>query len=370
MAHNFHALLPELKDRIQKDFVREIVEDTEELSGVPYPYVTPGSSKKDALYYWDSYFINLGLIRLKLVDLARHNVENIIYLQRKLGYVPCSNRKNKTWRPVLPLLPWFVRDIYRATGDKDWLSRMLPAVLDEFHFWTTKPHTTPVGLYRYVKPDGSDFKSIRFSDVDNINPIDLNAMLYRNALLIYDLQIETDGNGDKHLQQKSDHIKTMFSIFHDNKTGFYYDNILTAKKLSSIKTLAGFMPLFVEMLEPDQAAELQKHIKEFIAPGGVMMTSKDYSSKEIDSAYPLITAPYVYFLVKGLIDHDFMEDAADIGENWLAMVQENYEKTGEMWEWYNVQEKSVKSKNGIENAPVLGSTAGAYIALIDALGLE
>jgi len=202
MAHNFHALLPELKDRIQKDFVREIVEDTEELSGVPYPYVTPGSSKKDALYYWDSYFINLGLIRLKLVDLARHNVENIIYLQRKLGYVPCSNRKNKTWRPVLPLLPWFVRDIYRATGDKDWLSRMLPAVLDEFHFWTTKPHTTPVGLYRYVKPDGSDFKSIRFSDVDNINPIDLNAMLYRNALLIYDLQIETDGNGDKHLLLK------------------------------------------------------------------------------------------------------------------------------------------------------------------------
>ena len=64
-----------------------------------------------------------------------------------------------------------------------------------------------------------------------------------------------------------------------------------------------------------------------------------------------------------------MEDAADIGENWLAMVQRDYKKTGEMWEWYNVTDKSSNTAKQVENLPVLGSTAGAYIALIDALGL-
>ena len=130
------------------------------------------------------------------------------------------------------------------------------------------------------------------------------------------------------------------------------------------------MPLFVEMLEGNDAALVQKHIKDFIAPGGVTMTDKDYGKDEIDSTYPLVTAPYIYFLVKGLIDHDFMEDAADIGENWLAVVQSNYKKTGEMWEWYNVTNKSTSSSKKTENLPILGSTAGAYIALLDALGLS
>ena len=64
-----------------------------------------------------------------------------------------------------------------------------------------------------------------------------------------------------------------------------------------------------------------------------------------------------------------MEDAADLGTNWLSMVYDIYEQTGEMWEWYNVQDKSVTSPTGFENSPVLGWTAGTYIALLDTLGL-
>ncbi len=302
-------------------------------------------------------------------------MENIIYLQRKFGHVPCSNLKDQKWSPHLPLLPWFVRDVYRATGDKDWIGRMLPAVMDEFHFWTTKPHTSPVGLYRYVEPtstegNGGGFRSIRFDKVDDYNPVDLNAMLYRNALLIYDLQIEAEGKGDKSLLQKSEHIKKMFNIFYDKEKEFYFDNNFAEKRLSPIKSLAGFMPLFVEMLDGEQAGILQKNIKDFLAPGGVTMTDKDYGGDDIESSYPLVTAPYIYFLVKGLIDHDYMEDAADIGENWLAMVQKIYKKTGEMWEWYNVKEQSAESPKGVENAPILGWTAGAYVALLDALGLD
>lgn len=379
MSQKFQTLVPELKERIQNELIREQTEDTEQLIGVPYPFVTPGKQKHDALYYWDTYFINLGLIRLKLVDLARHNAENLIVLQRKFGYVPLSNLHATSQMSSLPLLPWIIRDVYRATGDKDWLSRMLPDVVQEFNYWTSKPHTTPVGLYRFVddaKPEGEQphkpcwIRSVRFDEIDQYNPVDLNALLYRNALLIYDLQLEADGQGDKSLLQKSEHIKKMFNVFWDGDQQFYFDNNYVEKQTSGIKSLAGYMPLFVKMAEQVTAEKLQQHIKDFMAPGGITVTDKAYDQVNSAWSYPLSCAPYIYFVVKGLSDYEFMEDAADIGKNWLQMVYDVYKQTGDMWEWYNVEDKSNRSPKGVENTPILGWTAGTYIALLDTLGLE
>ncbi len=377
MSQKFQSILPELKERTQNELVREITEDTENFIGVPYPFVTPGKQKQDALFYWDTYFINLGLIRLKLIDLARHNAENLIFLQRKLGYIPASNLKAKLETPSLPLLPWIIRDVYRATGDKDWLNRMLPEVIQEFNYWTTKPHTTPVGLYRFTDNAASQaneqepcwIRSVRFDAIENYNPVDLNAFLYRNALLIHDLQVEVDGHGDNAFVQKSDHIKKMFDVFWDNDTAFYYDNNFTEKQLGTIKSLAGYVPLFVKMVKGSKADNLQQHIKDFMAPGGITITAKE-SAKNSELGYPLCCAPYVYFVIKGLSDYEFMEDAADIGEHWLQMVYDIYKETGDMWEWYNVVDKTTESPKGVKNTPILGWTAGTYIALIDTLGLE
>ena len=320
MAEKFQSLLPILKERFEKECVREINKDTDELINVPYPYVTPGSTKQDALYYWDTFFINMGLIRLKLVDLARHNAENLIFLQRQLGYVPASNLKANSADSTLPLLPWIVRDVYRATGDKEWLSRMLPDVVNEFHYWTTQPHTSSVGLYRFPDIDKNDplhagapescwVPSIRFDDTRNYNPVDLNALLYRNAILIYDLQIEAEGKGDKSLLEKSDHIQKRFSIFWNDALKFYFDNNFADKKQSTIKTLAGYMPMFVELIDEKQAGSLQSHLSDFIAPGGITLTDKDYSANGSNWSDPLLCAPMLYFVIKGLSDYEYMEDA-------------------------------------------------------------
>ena len=380
MAEKFQSLLPALKERFEKEFVREISSDTDQLIGVPDPYITPGKEKRDALYYLDTYFVNLGLIRLKLVDLARSQAENLIFLQRKLGYVPASNLKAQSQATTLPMLPWIVRDIYRATGDKDWLSRTLPSVVEEFHFWTAKPHTTPVGLYRFAdakKTNASSgdttescwVRSTRFDNSAQYNPVDLNALLYRNAILIHDLEIEADGKGDDALLQKSEHIQKMFPLFWDDSRNFYYDNNYVDKKLSDVKSLAGYLPLFVELVDEEQANILQSNLKNFAAPGGITVTDKKYENNGAAWSYPLLCAPFLYFVIKGLSDYEFMEDAADLGTNWLSMVYDIYEQTGEMWEWYNVQDKSVTSPTGFENSPVLGWTAGTYIALLDTLGL-
>jgi len=382
MSRNFHAVIPEIKQRIKEECVQETPVDTEALIGVPYPYVMTDHGNGPALYYWDAYFINLGLLRMRMIDLARHTVDNLAYLQRHLGFIPESNHKNLTSHSAMPMLAWMVRDVYRITGDKEWLRRLMPDVMQEFHFWTSKPHTTITGLYRFINtksgalPDLSASQaesgwigSRRFGDVRQYNPIDLNSLLYRNARLIHDFEAELEGKGDERLLEKSEQIKKLVEICWEEQEGFYFDYDYVKKRTNPIKTLAGFTPLFVEMMDERRAKRLSRQLGNFIAPGGLTMTEPPEKLEAAPWNHPLIYAPYLYMTIKGLCDYDMMEDAADIGLNWLNLVVDQYEKTGQFWEWYNAVDKSTVHQD-LKNTAGLGWTCGVYIAIVDLLGLD
>ena len=66
MNQNFHSIIPEIKERIKSECIAETTTDSAEYIAVPYPYVIPGKGRKSALYYWDTYFINIGLIKINI----------------------------------------------------------------------------------------------------------------------------------------------------------------------------------------------------------------------------------------------------------------------------------------------------------------
>ncbi|HNR68713.1 MAG TPA: trehalase family glycosidase [bacterium] len=379
MSNHYRDLFPKMQAKLN-EFIFEVPQETENLLSLPYPYIA--SSKDGTQSYADTFFINLGLLHLKQIEMARYNVENLLSLFSRFGYIPASNRKDKSDHSELPFLPWMVRDVYRSTGDKEWLRRVLPTVIDEYHFWTEAPHRSSSGLYRF-KSHATDTEtarrltmaeslwidSPRFQHSVEIDPIDLNALLYRNALLIHDLQIEADGQGDPTWLKKAEKLKKMIEICWDNQQSFYFDNNFGEKTTSPIKSLASFMPLFVEMVDSTRAEKMVKKIALFFQPGGLSCTDQDYGYSNRSWNYPLGYAPYVYLILKGMMDYDFLEDAADIGNNWLSMVAEVYEKTGEFWEWYNVVERRCDTPTGIQNKPVWGWTIGTFIAIVDELGL-
>ncbi|MBN1540711.1 hypothetical protein JW992_01100 [candidate division KSB1 bacterium] len=379
MSTHYHDLFPELQARLN-DFVCETPQDTEQFFGLPHPYVA--TEKNGAQLYAHTFFTNLGLLRLKQIDLARFGVENLVSLLPKLGYVPASNRKDMSDHSHLPFLPWMVRDIYRATGDKEWLRRVLPEVIHEYQYWTDENHRSPSGLYRFGTGQSSPDQAIhlamheslwvdspRFRRSSEIDPIDLNALLYRNALLIHDLQKEADGHGDPVWLNRAEKLKQSIEKCWNEEEGLYLDHNYGEKSHSPIKSLAGFMPLFVEMIDADRAERLVQNISRFVHPGGLACTDQDYGFPACTWNYPLGYAPLVYLILKGMMDYDFLEDAADIGNSWLDMVAEIYSKTGEVWEWYNVTNRSIDTPAGIKNQPVWGWTAGPFIAIADELGL-
>lgn len=116
---------------------------------LPHPYVVPGG-RFNEMYGWDSYFINLGLLAAGRVRQARLMVENHLYQVRHYGRVLNANRTYYLTRSQPPFLATMVADVYRHTGDHQWVREALPALEETYRFWTEEPHLTPAtGLSRY-----------------------------------------------------------------------------------------------------------------------------------------------------------------------------------------------------------------------------
>src|SRR5579862_1299389 len=70
---------------------------------LPHPYVVPGG-RFNEMYGWDSFFIQMGLLRDGLVDLARDMADNFIYQVDNYGKVLNANRTYYLTRSQPPFL--------------------------------------------------------------------------------------------------------------------------------------------------------------------------------------------------------------------------------------------------------------------------
>lgn len=136
-----------------KNSLRDLDHDSADLIGLPHPYATPtlsGNKMFQEMYYWDSYFINRGLIAYgthpqrsaesttdeqAALQQAINNCDNLIWLVEKFGYVPNANRYSMTNRSQPPMLGAMVSDIYKVTKDTAWLNRALHALEKEHNWW-------------------------------------------------------------------------------------------------------------------------------------------------------------------------------------------------------------------------------------------
>lgn len=123
--------------------------DAHGLLYLPHPYVVPGG-RFNEMYGWDSHFINLGLLAAGRIDQAREMVENHLYQVQHYGRVLNANRTYYLTRSQPPFLASMVADVFRYTGDQDWVRQALPSLEETYRFWTQDPHLTPAtGLSRY-----------------------------------------------------------------------------------------------------------------------------------------------------------------------------------------------------------------------------
>lgn len=122
------------------------------------PYVVPGG-RFNELYYWDSYFITLGLLQDGRKGLARSQADNLLYEMEHYGKIPNGNRTYYLTRSQPPFLTSLIRAVFESgAADTHWLASALKVAMDEYqNVWMSGNHLVQVGPYRLNRYYGSGY---------------------------------------------------------------------------------------------------------------------------------------------------------------------------------------------------------------------
>ncbi|HLJ13264.1 MAG TPA: trehalase family glycosidase [Bryobacteraceae bacterium] len=131
----------------QKIEIRALPDDASEprepgLLYLPNPYVVPGG-RFNEMYGWDSYFIQIGLLRDNQLALAQDMADNFVYEIRQYGKILNANRTYYLTRSQPPFFTEMLLAVYQRTHDRKWLEDALPAMETYYRYWTSEPHLTP-----------------------------------------------------------------------------------------------------------------------------------------------------------------------------------------------------------------------------------
>lgn len=363
------------------------------LLEVPYPYVVPGG-RFNEIYYWDSYFIMLGLLADGRITMAEAIVKNFAYMLRKYGYIPTANRTYLVSRSQPPYFAKMIQLLAVYKGQRTIL-QYLPYLLVEYRFWmkgsrsvradrtqirrvVRMPDGTLLNRYydnsdepraesypedvetaelaierqaaqvyldvRAAAESGWDFSSRWLKDNHTLSsiqtthlvPVDLNCLLYELEMLIaraYGIMKQKRLAATFH-QAAEQRAATLRKYCWDEKRSFFFDfNIVTGKR-SIHQTMAAAHPLFSGIATQEQAEAVADHLKESFLKDGGFVTTLVNSGQQWDS--PNGWAPLQIIGIYGLRRYGFDELADEAKKRWLACNEKIYVDRHKMVEKYHV----------------------------------
>jgi len=116
---------------------------------LPGAYVVPGG-RFNEIYGWDSYFIQIGLLRDGEIALAKSQVEQLMYQVKHYGTVLNANRSYLLGRSQQPFLSLMVLAQFEHDQDFEWLQSTIPTLENFYYFWVVPPHLNQAtGLSRF-----------------------------------------------------------------------------------------------------------------------------------------------------------------------------------------------------------------------------
>ena len=368
--------------------------DKGSLIALPYAYVVPGG-RFDEQYYWDSYFIMLGLAAEGKWDIVEGMVKNFAYMMRKFGFIPTANRTYFLSRSQPPFFSHMVRLLASHKG-KSVLVEYLPYLLQEHRFWTkgrsklakeehrayarlvemdngtllnryydnkTTPRPESLGedtdtakvaierdperLYLHLRAgaeSGWDFSSRWFEDpldirtihTADIVPVDLNCLLYELEQAIVDsYRLLLQPLLMRKFQKLADRRKVAILHYCWSETAeFFEDYNFHHHKQTDHLSLAGVFPLYAKIASTEQAKLVADKIeKDFLKEGGLVCSLVE-SGQQWDA--PNGWAPLHYVTIVGLRNYGYDDLANRIKSSWLQTNLNVYNNEHKLVEKYNV----------------------------------
>jgi alpha,alpha-trehalase len=338
-----------------------------QLFYLPYPYVVPGGVFRQ-LFYWDSYFILLGLKVSKLDRLAKGIVDNFLYQMRTFGIIPNSSEVAHLSRSQPPFLTSMIKEVW--DGDLEWLKDAYEiAKLEYFNVWMnpTTHYYEEIGLNRYfddlnkmlrikdeaylhfdemyIPPQfwqerteaesGWDYTGRFHRECGHFLPVELNSLLYKYEMDFSDfaslLGLVNEVQDWK--ERASKRKQLMNQYLWDDTYGMYFDFNYMKGKQYIYPSLATFFPLWAGLVDQDQAKIIKSKVKMFLHRGG-MVTSVHNTTFQWD--FPNGWAPLQWIVISGLRGYGYEEDSIEIARRWIHLCTDQFMKNRKLYEKYNV----------------------------------
>lgn len=396
--------------------------DRGSLIALPYKYIVPGGRFNEQ-YYWDTYFMMLGLAADNKWTEIEAMMKNFAYMIRKYGYIPSANRTYFLSRSQPPFFALMVRLLAEHKGKKVY-REYLPSLITEYKFWmkgrlkleetehfayrrvaqmpngvllnryydnkvTPRPeslredsttafeskHRESNRLFLHLRAaaeSGWDFSSRWFKDPDDIKtihtadiiPVDLNSLLY--------VLEETIADGyntflhplmvRRYRKKAAVRKEVMNTYMWSEKKEFYMDYNFHTRRRTGVLSLAAVFPLFAGIASDEQASLVAARLKkEFLKPNG-LVTSLRETGQQWDS--PNGWAPLQWVAVEGLRRYGYDELAKEIATRWTDLNEKVFKDSHRLVEKYNVVGGDGLGGGGeyvLQDG--FGWTNGVYIAL-------
>lgn len=386
------------------------------ISGLPF--IVPGG-RFNEMYGWDSYFEAIGLLIDNKIELAKALADHFQYQIKHYGKILNANRSYYLTRTQPPFYSSLIKRVYEKTHDKNWLKNHLITAIKEYQtVWMQKgERLTQNGLNRYyasgiglppeteeghydaiIKPHADKInlsieeytqqylnrkienkelddyfihdRSVRESGHDtsyrlegicaDLNPVELNAMLYRYEIDFAEL-IQNEFNNHFEFEGLIYTAEKWFSIAEKRKelinqycwneeAGLYFDfNHKTQKQHHFISAMT-FAPLWAGICTQKQAEKLVKTAIPLLKEKGGIAGSTKESRGDININrpqrqwdYPNGWAPHQMMIWKGLAHYGFQKELQELVYRWLFMITKNaVDYNGTIPEKYDVVNASHK----------------------------
>lgn len=390
---------------------------------LPHAYTVPGGRFGEQ-YYWDMYFIMLGLAADDEWNQINGIMKNYRYMLRKYGFIPTANRSYYLSRSQPPFFVEMVKLVANKQGNQVYLEN-LPYLLIEYRWWmkgrsrlSAQEHrayarvvempdrsllnryydnkTTPrpeslredvetaaeaegreaSRLYLHLRAgaeSGWDFSSrwlldphdLRTIHTADIVPVDLNCLLYEIEMTIaHTYEIMKNTLLMRKFHRLAERRKFAINKYCWNSTnGAYSDYNFHHFAATPHLTLATVFPLYVGIASQDQASSVARLIKrDFLKPGGLVTTLVE-NGQQWDS--PNGWAPLQYIAVKGLRRYGFDALADEIRDRWLYTNDIIFARERKMVEKYNVISDSSAGGGEYPLQDGFGWTNGVYAIFYD-----
>lgn len=393
------------------------------LTTLPYSYVVPGGRFSEQ-FYWDSYFIMLGLAAGGHWNKIEAMMKNYTYMIRTYGFIPTANRSYFTSRSQPPYFALMVKLLAQHRGKRVTYLEYLPYMLAEYRWWlrgrgklekqehkafarlVEMPDGSLLGRYyddkttprpeslredletaehaegraaerlylhlRAAAESGWDFSSrwftkptdIRTIHTADIVPVDLNCLLYELESAIaesYRLMKHVI-LARKFEKLASKRAAAINKYLWNDREKVYGDYNFHHFSMTHSVSLAMVYPLYSRIATQEQADFVARRLeRDFLKPGG-LVTSLVESGQQWDS--PNGWAPLQWTAIVGLRHYGHHALADEIKQRWMTTINIVFERDRKLIEKYDVIHPGNHGGGG--EYPLqdgFGWTNGVYAAL-------